>query len=103
MELHGADIFAFDDRGEIDSVGADRRGELRGRVERVREIDERLIGKAFEQARRCNAPELVPAHVRYALIGGEAADSTRKNPKAARLRRFFAGFEQRLQTEANSK
>src|SRR4051794_14672728 len=69
----------------------------------MREIRERLLIKTGQETRRTSALERVPAHVRNTACTREARNGAGKDPKAMLARRFFALFEQTLQSDADAQ
>src|SRR6266403_5637158 len=105
MELHGVDILLFEDGGKFCSVRAGRnRGFIRvARGVRMSEIEVCVFGDALQQARLALYRDLIPAHVRELYVGWQSADSSWQQMQTVQLRRFFAGFIQDLQPEADAQ
>src|ERR1700722_11877649 len=103
MALHAANVVMFQNSGVRHRILANRgRARDHRRIKAMREIQKRLVARAFEKSRRPESLHLIPPHVRDPHAPLKAADTARKNAEAAFLRSFLAGHKQRLQAKTNS-
>ena len=103
--MDGENVLVFDDGGKIGAVVAEGDGfAVRvGYGEGVREVEEGFGRNLFEKAGRAREPELIPAHVGEFDRRGERANASREEIQALQFGGFFAGFEEDLETEADSE
>src|SRR6266536_2463970 len=107
MELRRDDIFARDDRGELDAVLGDAEGRFRiwlG-VVRVHEVEVAAARDAVQQRVVVFEPDVVPADLRHlqAWRCRKTAHDTRQNAQALDAATFFAAVEQQLLPNAHTE
>src|ERR1700722_11810232 len=102
MELHAENVACFQHRRIRNRVGARRsRGIVQWRVVTMSEVEIWMGREIPQQLRTIQGLNLIPSHVRHASVSRKTPDLPLKQAKPPLFGRFFARFEQALQSQAN--
>src|ERR1035441_9946186 len=104
MALDAEYVARLEDCRVRERVGAGRRGLFDNwNVVAMGKVHVGVCGQPCKYAGRSNSIERIPTHMRNTRGKVKPFDFSKEDTEATLLRRFFAGFEKPLETEADSE